>query len=444
VSSGRDRDAGADLVRATFAALGEADASVLDLHLRHGFTVTELGQAVGVPRHDAQEPVLRLNRRLGRALRAWALWPASRPGGQGGCDELRATLEANGGRTFGPEAVAETARHTKACERCQDRQRLADTAEALYAAVPVVPAGTLLAEATASALTARGVPPRAATPGASPAVPVDPRAPAPAPVPAALPSPPDPSPPLPPVPPGPPVAMPGAVPAATGLGGPASSAPAAGVAGATPAGDPEGRGAHFSGPASPAGAARRSRKGLAVAVAVAVAVVAALALSAGAAFALAGDDGGPAAGTTTGPPATDEPGTTAAPSTSTTASPTTATTPTTAAAPTTATTAGRGEPTVSTAPASPATTISGAPPQVLDFSVASVTLGRPCAADQRRITLSWQVSRADTVQLSGVGAPAGSFPATGQGTACRVSGPPVTYTLTATGPGGTQTATLQA
>ena len=90
---GNDRDAGADLLRATSAALGEADASVLDLHLRHGFGVPELAQALGVKHHDAQELVLRLNRRLGRALRAWKLWPDARPGATGGCADLRLALE---------------------------------------------------------------------------------------------------------------------------------------------------------------------------------------------------------------------------------------------------------------------------------------------------------------------------------------------------------------
>ena len=155
---GNDRDAGADLLRATSAALGEADASVLDLHLRHGFDVDDLAQALGVPRHDAQELVLRLNRRLGRARRAWKLWPDARPGATGGCADLRLALEANRVRTFGPEAVAEISRHTKVCECCQDRQRLDDSAEAQYAAVPVVPAGTMLAAATVRALTTRGIP----------------------------------------------------------------------------------------------------------------------------------------------------------------------------------------------------------------------------------------------------------------------------------------------
>ncbi len=472
VTSDRDRDAGADLVRATFAALGEADASVLDLHLRHGFSVTELGQALGVPRHDAQELVLRLNRRLGRALRAWALWPASRPGGTGGCAELRAAFEAAGVRTFGPEAVAETARHTKTCARCQDRQRLADSAEALYAAAPVVPAGTLLAEATAKALTDRGVPPPdAASPASDAAGGAD------------RPSP-------------PPVAGPSVAPPAdpdppphSGRGGPVAAAAPDAASPAplppSPASRPD-RGCRRAGRVEPggrprpdgsgpppgpdgrrdghgAGARRRPR-------------------GSGRPLLRPGGKGRSATirpeGPRRGPRRRRRPGPQRGGGLRTVRQrrrrrrgdrhderparhqgapidrardlddhglhhhdrgdrthhhgrPRRADHRDHGAGP-------------APAPASPVTTIAGAPPEVTDFSVASVTLGRPCAADQRRITLSWQVARADSVRLSGVGAPAGALPATGQGTACRASGPPVTYTLTASGPGGTQTATLQA
>jgi hypothetical protein len=73
-----------------------------------------------------------------------------------------------------------------------------------------------------------------------------------------------------------------------------------------------------------------------------------------------------------------------------------------------------------------------------------VTLGRPCADTERRITLTWQASNADGVEIAGEGAPAGLLPPTGQATACRASGPPVVYTLTATSAGGTDSASVTA
>jgi DNA-directed RNA polymerase specialized sigma24 family protein len=535
VSSARDRDAGADLVRATFAALGEADASVLDLHLRHGFGVPELAQALGVPRHDAQELVLRLNRKLGRALRAWALWPGSRPGGSSGCPELRQALEANGVRTFGPEAVAEIARHTKACERCQDRQRLADSPEAIYAAVPVVPAGTMLAAATAEALADRGIPlggepssPPLASAAPSPDAAVVAAS-------AALPPPPGPSTDhapaaayavsaasqsatgaptaatwaARPAPPGDdqagkaPWAAPGAAgdhtgsaptagaattwaaPAttagehtgsahaataatvaapATAAGEHAGSAPTAGAATtwagpattaaasagpaatpeatwASPPGDPygpagDGGGAHFGGASGePTPRPGRGLKALAALV-----IVAVLAAGAAAAIALSGGDPTPTtAPSTTAGPTTSAPSTTADPTSTTTSEATTTTAgpTTTASDPAITTTTGPDGATTTTA-------ATGEPPTIVGFRVASVTLGRPCADTERRITLTWQATSTDGVQISGEGAPAGALPATGQATACRASGPPVTYTLTASGPGGTDTATVSA
>ena len=151
------RDPGADLLRSVSAALGESDASVLDLHLRHGFTVEQVAQALGAPRNDTQELLMRLKRRLGRAVRAWALWRDGRPDASG-CTDLRTALDGNDIRAFGPEAVTVIARHAKACERCQDRQRLEGTPESLMAAVPVVPAGTVVASRAAEVLRARGIP----------------------------------------------------------------------------------------------------------------------------------------------------------------------------------------------------------------------------------------------------------------------------------------------
>ena len=57
------------------------------------------------------------------------------------------------------------------------------------------------------------------------------------------------------------------------------------------------------------------------------------------------------------------------------------------------------------------------------------------------MTLAWESPDAETVTLDGPGAPSGTQPSSGQATVCRPQGDPVTYTLTATGPGGTATRT---
>ena len=57
------------------------------------------------------------------------------------------------------------------------------------------------------------------------------------------------------------------------------------------------------------------------------------------------------------------------------------------------------------------------------------------------MTLAWESPDAETVTLDGPGAPSGAQPSSGSAIVCRPQGDPVTYTLTATGPGGTATRT---
>jgi hypothetical protein len=76
-------------------------------------------------------------------------------------------------------------------------------------------------------------------------------------------------------------------------------------------------------------------------------------------------------------------------------------------------------------------------PEIGRFAATEQGLGTPCGAAQRRITLAWESTGATSAQLDGPGAPTDSLPPTGEATACRDAGPPVTYTLTVSGPGGT-------
>jgi hypothetical protein len=69
------------------------------------------------------------------------------------------------------------------------------------------------------------------------------------------------------------------------------------------------------------------------------------------------------------------------------------------------------------------------------------SLGAPCGATQRRLTLAWEATGTDGVRLAGEGSPGGTLPPSGRTAVCRDQGDPVTYTLTATGPGGSTAAT---
>jgi hypothetical protein len=97
--------------------------------------------------------------------------------------------------------------------------------------------------------------------------------------------------------------------------------------------------------------------------------------------------------------------------------------------------------TTTTAAADPA---GGDAPAIADFRVVDQTLGTPCAATERRITLAWAVTGAESVEISGPGAPGAGLPASGNATVCRPQGDPADYSLTATSPGGTDSATVVA
>lgn len=75
-------------------------------------------------------------------------------------------------------------------------------------------------------------------------------------------------------------------------------------------------------------------------------------------------------------------------------------------------------------------------PEIGRFGAVEQGLGPPCEATQRRITLAWESTGGTSARIEGPGAPTGDLPANGQATACRATGPPQTYTLTVTGPGG--------
>ncbi|HEY8526622.1 MAG TPA: sigma-70 family RNA polymerase sigma factor [Acidimicrobiales bacterium] len=154
---------------AAFAALGASDASALDLHLRHGFEVGEMAEALGVSANEAHQLLFRLKRRLGAALRAWAVWPGR---GADGCAGLAGALAAEGVTAFGPDAVPVVTQHARSCDACQPHQGT-PTAEADFAAVPVlaVPdrrerALAAVAEVRSAAGSAAPAGPDAAPPGA--------------------------------------------------------------------------------------------------------------------------------------------------------------------------------------------------------------------------------------------------------------------------------------
>lgn len=144
----------ADLLWAAAAALGERDASVLDLHLRHGFGAPEIAEALDVSTTNAYQLLHRLKDRLGDAIRGWVLWHHGTPV----CEVLGSVLGAAGIDAFGADTVRVIRRHAKGCDDCEQRQATRLSPEAMFAAVPIVAVGPFLKGRSAAALEAQGVP----------------------------------------------------------------------------------------------------------------------------------------------------------------------------------------------------------------------------------------------------------------------------------------------
>lgn len=141
-----------DLVWAASAALGERDASVLDLHLRHQLSVPEIAEELGVTTNNAHQLLHRMKERLGTGIRAYVLVR----GGDASCPGLRAALAAAGVTRFGPDAVKVIGRHVGTCDDCTGRQAAVLAPEAMFAAVPMLVMAPALRAHAASALEGAG------------------------------------------------------------------------------------------------------------------------------------------------------------------------------------------------------------------------------------------------------------------------------------------------
>jgi RNA polymerase sigma factor (sigma-70 family) len=143
-----------DLVWAAAAALGERDASLLDLQLRHGLEPAEIAEELGMAPNAAHQALFRLRARLGDAVRAWLLWRDGTPA----CVVLRAELAATGQTRFDAGTARAIRHHVKTCDQCsRERDRVVAPA-ALFSAVPVVAAPAALRDRAFELLSAAGVP----------------------------------------------------------------------------------------------------------------------------------------------------------------------------------------------------------------------------------------------------------------------------------------------
>ena len=143
-----------DMVWAAAAALGERDASMLDLHLRHGLEPAELADELGVQPNAAHQRLFRLRKRLGEAIGAWVLWRRGTPS----CPDLATAVTQLGHAGFDRTTAQAIWRHARTCDTCESTRQLLLDPSTLFAAIPlVVPPSALRAKAIA-ALQAQGIP----------------------------------------------------------------------------------------------------------------------------------------------------------------------------------------------------------------------------------------------------------------------------------------------
>jgi RNA polymerase sigma factor (sigma-70 family) len=148
------RAAQQELVWAAAAALGERDASLLDLHLRHGLEPSELAEELGITPNAAHQALFRLRNRLGHAVKGWLLWR----GGEPTCVVLQAEVAAAGLSTFDARLVQLITNHAETCVACSEERARVTAPAALFGAVPLVLAPTLARAQALDALLAAGVP----------------------------------------------------------------------------------------------------------------------------------------------------------------------------------------------------------------------------------------------------------------------------------------------
>lgn len=150
-----------ELVWAASAALGDADASVLNLHVRHGLEAPELAEELGVKPNAAHQRLFRLKQRLADAIGAWVLWRHGTPS----CEVLRTALVDAGLTRFDAATSKAVVAHARQCPDCDANRELRLSPEALFGAMPLVVAEPGLRAKVVAALEDTGVPARA--PGAA-------------------------------------------------------------------------------------------------------------------------------------------------------------------------------------------------------------------------------------------------------------------------------------
>ncbi len=141
-----------DIVWAASAALGVRDASIMDLHLRHGLDASELADELGVTTNNAHQLLHRLKTKLGDVIGNYLLWRD----GQTSCEALRS--EIAGAHAFDQSVSKTIKRHQKSCDECSERRAAMVSPGQLFASAPLLVPPLGLKEQMAASLQSQGVP----------------------------------------------------------------------------------------------------------------------------------------------------------------------------------------------------------------------------------------------------------------------------------------------
>ncbi len=141
-----------ELVWAAAAALGDRDASLLDLHLRHGLSPAEIAEELGVEANAAHQQLFRLRNKLGDAIGSYLLWR----NGRLLCRGLAAAV--SGDVAFDRSVAKAVAKHQKTCDECAERRAGMVSPTKLFASVPFLVVPFQFKVDAAAALAEAGVP----------------------------------------------------------------------------------------------------------------------------------------------------------------------------------------------------------------------------------------------------------------------------------------------
>ena len=148
ISEIRDRQ---DLLWSVTSVLGERDASLLDLTLRHQLSTAEIAHELGIEVNNAHQLLFRLRNKLGDAVANFLVWREGKPR----CPELQ-TLVSD--LDFDATTNRKVNKHTKNCEICSTERAAVVDPQKLFGAIPIAIAPLALRTKTAAALSAAGVP----------------------------------------------------------------------------------------------------------------------------------------------------------------------------------------------------------------------------------------------------------------------------------------------